>query len=409
MKKVLIISYAYPPQNEIAARRFSEMVPYFPENGWEPYILTTHSKGDLNFGGGEEIIYRKGFLPELDLNKNRESLLVKKINSFRRKLGFLFRIFDSALYKWSNQILNDGALIRELDEKKFDVIVASYGPSSVLRIGSFLSSKLSVPIVYDFRDLGALHEGADFKQNYIARLIDKKLEGFYLSGCKGITTVSHGLAERLKENYEVDVRVVYNGWAALEGGGIESKDNESDVPYIYYAGRFYEHRMKSFFLLIDSIGETSYRLVIRSLGPRFLEDAIIEYAAEKNVQDRIRILPRATSETIEKESHAASINLVVEDMDRTYRSTKGTLTGKFMQLLVYDAPVLAIAREDSEIGDILRVTEKGALVSDFDGIKYFFEEIKNDQLAYPGNKSLSKFSKKMQAIGLARFLDEVIG
>src|SRR5437879_455171 len=40
MKKVLIISYFYPPYHSIGAIRVSKFTKYLPEHGWIPLVLT---------------------------------------------------------------------------------------------------------------------------------------------------------------------------------------------------------------------------------------------------------------------------------------------------------------------------------------------------------------------------------
>ena len=60
MKKVLIISYHFPPVNNIASRRFGEMVSFMPNFGWEPFVLTTKSKGTLPVLIPEKKIIRIG-------------------------------------------------------------------------------------------------------------------------------------------------------------------------------------------------------------------------------------------------------------------------------------------------------------------------------------------------------------
>ena len=42
-RKVLIVSFAFPPTNSIAAVRASKFAKYLPEFGWHPIILTVES------------------------------------------------------------------------------------------------------------------------------------------------------------------------------------------------------------------------------------------------------------------------------------------------------------------------------------------------------------------------------
>jgi len=55
MKKVLIVSYYFPPIEVIAAKRFGTMCKYFEENGYKPYVLTTKIDGNLGVDVGRKL------------------------------------------------------------------------------------------------------------------------------------------------------------------------------------------------------------------------------------------------------------------------------------------------------------------------------------------------------------------
>lgn len=405
MKKVLIVSYAYPPQNEIASRRFSEMVPFFYKNGWKPFILTTNSSGDLDPVLKKEQIFRVGSHPGLNLNKNNRN---NNISSIRRRFGFLFRVMDTALLRWSNEVLYNRKLMTKLKMESFDVIIASYGPSSALRVGNKLSKILDIPVVYDFRDLGALHDGEDYKQNLIAKNIDRKLEAKYLKNAAAILSVSEIFVNRMSERYNKIAEVIYNGWSVPKELEIDNILMISEKPYMYYAGRFYRHRVESVFLVIDSLKFSNYILIIRSLGPKEIEKEIIEFAKDRGVYNQVKILPATTAHIVAYESSKASINLVFESLNKENELMKGVITGKLLQLLVINAPILAVARSDSEIGNILRKTNKGDLVSNEDEIIDFFKKLSFSSKAYKGNSETYLFSKEKQAYNLCKILDDVI-
>lgn len=54
-KKVLIITYWYPPLTTIASLRLGKFVKYLPEFGWEPIVVTVEPRSDR--------FTRKGRLP----------------------------------------------------------------------------------------------------------------------------------------------------------------------------------------------------------------------------------------------------------------------------------------------------------------------------------------------------------
>jgi len=405
MKKVLIVSYAYPPQNEIASRRFSEMVPFFYKKGWKVFILTTNSSGDLDPLLKKEQIFRVGNHPGLNLNKDSRNSI---ISDFRRKAGFLFRVMDTALFEWSNEILHNQELMAKLKIESFDIIISSYGPSSALRIGNKLSKILDIPVVYDFRDLGALHEGEDFNQNSIARYIDRKIEANYLKNAAAITSVSRVFVSRIQEEYSKHTKVIYNGWSSFEENQTYNVPEVSEKPYMYYAGRFYSHQVQSILLVINSLEFSNHNLIIRSLGPKEIEKKIIEFAKSRGVYNKVKILPKTTANIVTKECSKASVNLVFESLNKDNRLMKGVITGKLLQLLIVTAPILAVARNDSEIGWILRETNKGQLVSSEEDIVRFLKNISFGSEEYKGNNRIKLFSKEEQAYTLCVILDKII-
>lgn len=40
MKRILLLSYAFPPQNIVGATRPFKFCKYLPKHGWQPYVLT---------------------------------------------------------------------------------------------------------------------------------------------------------------------------------------------------------------------------------------------------------------------------------------------------------------------------------------------------------------------------------
>lgn len=406
MKKVLIISYSFPPLNNIAARRFSEMVPFFNEQGWEPYILTTESSGDLPLNLPSKNIVRVGKHPQgstLRQEKPKAGLIAR----VRRTLGITFRSFDGTYKSWYKKIVNDREILNHLHSLKLDFIISSYGPCAAYYIGSKLSKQLGVPWAVDFRDLGALHKDVEIKKYLFVYILDKWNEKRKISTASFLTTVSSALADDLIVNYNKKTEVIYNGWADYNNKHYLRDELviEQEKPYIYYAGRFYPHQMDAVLLLIEALKEQEFNFVVRSLGPDYLEEKILNYAKSLGVLSQVKILPPEKSSVIFKEQENSAINLVVEDLDKTYNFKKGVLTGKLMQLLTCQAPVLAIARDDSEIGMILSSTSKGFLASTKEDICLFFDRLKNNNPYCLDQIKIQTYSKRNQACNLIKLLD----
>lgn len=398
----MIISYSYPPLNNIAARRFSEMIPYFGDQGWEPYVLTTNSEGDLNTYLNEDNIIRIGHHPQKNIMGKSRLINRRKL---RHRLGISSRTLDST-YNWYKEVINKENLKR-LEKYKFDLILASYSPSASLFLGNQLSKKLSVPWIADFRDLGALHKDSYDIRNFVFQFLDKVIERNIVKNASYITTVSYGLKEELKKYYKQSIAVIYNGWKEANQTSSANTMDKRQIPYIYYAGRFYEHQLDALILLLDALKDCPIELVIRSLGPEHLTHRIEKIAEKKEVINKLKILPPAESVIIKQEEEAALINLVLEDLDKTHKFKRGVLTGKLMQLFPSSPPILAIARDDSEIGAVLLKSKKGKLVSTKQDIIGFVNQIMNSTYEKWQYNDILPFSKENQAKKLIKVFNKV--
>jgi len=377
------------------------------ENGWDPYILTTNSAGPLPVELNHDHIFRVGDNTQAGAavgtqNKN----IFSKLKGVRSKLGLASRLMDRIWFTWYRPI-------KKLDlgvfkEAGFDLIIASYGPGAALFVGRFLSRKLRVPWIADFRDLAALHTDKWNGRNAAMRYVDSAIERWLLKKASALTTVSAGLQKALAAAHRLPTHVVYNGWEPSQHNAATPPVRHDACPYIYYAGRFYTHRLESIFMLVRALSRSDMVLKIRSLGPLDIEKKIADFSEECDVAAQVEILPPADPEVVDRESHAAAINLVVEDLDKSDDWKKGTLTGKFLPMLNLKPAILAIARDDSEIGEILDATRKGKLCFTPDQV---VEYLNGGYLPFmgAGNENVLMYSKRMQAKLLADALDKVCG
>lgn len=172
------------------------------------------------------------------------------------------------------------------------------------------------------------------------------------------------------------------------------------IKQIYYAGRFHKHRIPAIKLLIDWLKDKDYRLVIRSLGPIEANTEILRYAEEKEVT--LTLLQPTDPEIVAMEAKLADILVLFEDLEKQKPNSEATLPGKLMEYLKYEAPILAITRDDSEIGKILEETGRGYAVSTLEELS---EKILQP-LQWNWDK-IKKYSREYQTKELCKILDEV--
>lgn len=410
MKKVLIVSYCFPPIDMMAARRFGTMCKYFEGNGYKPYILTTKPNGDWGVKARYELELPVDKKQIIQIGTHRTNGNVKNI------LGaFLIHLLKDC--KFSSQTVNAISLgwyekvkgnINLALLQDIDIIVGTFPVMGDLFVASYLSKKLKCPYIADIRDLISDYpEAAEGCKR--AKLLDHVVEKYVLHKASGIVTVTPGYKKVLKKRYpKKKFCVVFNGW-----------DNEKrrfcknqETKYLYYAGSLYLHRLESLKLLIDCIekvnakGTVRIKILIRSIGPKALDTKLKKMVKQKGIQEYVDILDASEECIVNVEEENAYINVVLSTIHEDDVALMTTIPGKVYELLNKQTPILAIVPSHSDVGKVLRYTNKGiASVSEEEIINFILGECE----WYTGNKKIDYFTRKNQAARFCKFMDRVLG
>ena len=172
MKRVLIISYYWPPTGGSGVQRWVKFAKYLPALGWQPVIYTPENPEQLAVDetlAGEvpaetEIIRRRIVEPYGMYKKvlrrsghSKEAVEVNPVNaqnkSFLQKVamwvrGNLFR--PDPLCWWIRPSVR--FLKRYLKDHPVDLIVSTGPPQSMHLIGRKLAQETGLPWIADFRD-----------------------------------------------------------------------------------------------------------------------------------------------------------------------------------------------------------------------------------------------------------------
>ncbi|WP_346355419.1 glycosyltransferase [Azotosporobacter soli] len=417
MKNVLIISYHFPPINNIAARRYGYMVNHFEKNGWTPWVITTNSEGSLPQEIPEERVIRLGHHFQIN-EKIDHSKISKAANGIKgwprlahavlRKLNFRLKAIDRYLFTWYKDVWKRRHEIKQM-LPKIDLIVATFDPATALWLGRNFANFYNVPWIADYRDLAALHPVA---RSRFAQFIDVRIERKLLATASRLTTVSESLAGLLSSVHGKRCDVIYNGW---DHGEWPQDCKEylpireiPQMPYLYYAGRFYEHQIDSVKLLMMVLKEVgNIALVIRSLGPSNIEIEINEFGKKIHVDHRVVMLSSCDYQTVYHEAQHAMANVIFEDLCMDDPWSKGTLTGKLFTLLPLRPPLICIARADSEMGRILDITQKGKLLYSVPEMIQYIESIAKLTAPESISNAVNQFSREVQAEKMVKMFNEV--
>jgi len=156
MKKIIVISYYFPPCAKAGAHRAYSMAEYLPRFGWQP-IFIAPEKGYY------------GRLPRID------NALLERIERhpiYRIPFFYPFNNEDSTLlargvrYLWETILIPDGKILwnREIKRKlrqivikhKPDVFFITATPFSSFLLAPYLKKMFRLPVVLDYRDPWAI-------------------------------------------------------------------------------------------------------------------------------------------------------------------------------------------------------------------------------------------------------------
>ena len=213
MKKILVVTYYWPPSGGPGVQRVLKFCKYLPKYGWEPIILSV-SDGDF---------------PVLDesLTLEAENFLVFKTKpfSFHKIFNFLnkkkntptFQLsssFNDSLFvklsRWIrlNIIIPDGRIgwlpgaVKKgndiIRQHKIKAILSTAPPYTTHLIAKSLSLSNKIPWVADFRDPWT-DRFYNFENNrsWVTKKLDKYLEESVIKKASKCITVSDGFAKNL--------------------------------------------------------------------------------------------------------------------------------------------------------------------------------------------------------------------
>lgn len=413
-KKVIIISKAFPPTNSMEAKRLGYMGRYMQQYGYIPYVLTEKIDtkihvsgpcGKIGFLDTDMIEEKRIMRVDTPLKENCIcNFFVSQFVRITKSMRLSFRSIDESGFCWyesCKKAYQNGELAIFKDA---DLIICTFPGVGAVYTARYFSKKMKIPYIVDIRDL--MSQYADTDEGWKkSKYLDLLMEKWLLTPAIALTTTTRGFRDTLHKLYHKPCATIYNGWNTDYRD--ESMNRQSGEKYLYYAGCLYEHRMTSLFLLLNAMKKVNQnglkvKLILRISGPALLYRKTSQYIKNNKLQEVVILEPSADESIVHEEQKRAFINIVFSETDATKKYLMTTIPGKVYELLTFAAPILTIAAPQTEIADILRVTNKGIVTLKEEEIISFIQGM-NAQ--YTGNHKISFFSRKRQAQRMCRFFD----
>jgi hypothetical protein len=386
MKRVLVITYYWPPTGGSGVQRWVKFAKYLPSEGWQPVIYTPENPEQLavdhsleaDIPEGTEIIKTRITEPYELYKKflrrsghSKEAVEVNPVNaqnkSFAQKAamwvrGNLFRPDPRCL--WIRPSVR--FLKKYLEEHPVDLIVSTGPPQSMHMIGRLLSKETGLPWIADFRDPWT--KIFYFKHLSMTKATEKwhqKMERKVLDEASAVVAVSPLVQQEFQSITRTPVELITNGYDEcdfpdMKDTGATGGPDKNFV--ITHTGLFAADGNPT--LLWDVLSEmcaedSSFKkaLKIRLVGKT--DTQILEAITESGLEENLTDLGYQPHSTAIEEQRKASILILPLRKEPEY---KAVLPGKLFEYLASWRPVLGIGQPDGAMSMILNKTSTGVVV-----------------------------------------------
>lgn len=399
-KKVLIITYYFPPKEVSASRRLYGLTKYLSKLGWEPVILTPKMAG-RNLSEFNVI--------ETEYPGSLDELISFAFSGKFMHNRFLWDIlaYPDACRNWKKRAVKKAS--EYLKNNKVDAIISSFGPPTTLLIGAELKEKYKIPWVVDMRDLWTQYYVYEFSR--FRRFIDSILERKLLLKADAITTVSAPLAEiqsRFLDGKKIDV--VENGFdpedVAKEKEILSKKFSFIHTGTVYNDYQNPEHFYRALSELIEEKLIDKNKVAVEFYGAKssYLQEKINKY----NLSDVIKFCGLISREDAVKKQRQSQILLY---FNWENPEIKGIYSGKIFEYLSSRRPILSTGGINNVATDLLDKTEAGTYGIKNESLKekilkLYNEYISTGEVIYRGKlEEIDKFSYIEMAKKIAVILD----
>jgi glycosyltransferase involved in cell wall biosynthesis len=429
MKKVLIITYYWPPSGGAGVQRWLKFAKYLPQYGWEPIIYTPENPDfaiedqSLQKDVSKNMtVIKKRIWEPYEIYKTIIGKKGQKVNvSFAeagKKQGFIHKL---ALSVRGNFLIPDPRcfwirpsvhyLEEYLKDNPVDAIISTGPPHSMHLIGLRLHRKTTIPWIADLRDPWTnIDFYRELNLSWLADKIHHRKEKQVLSEANAVVSVTPTWCRELSEIANRPVSLVHNGYD--EEDIVQVNDLiDSDFSIVHIgsinAARNPNVLWMALNELLQEVPELKKNLKIKLVGN--VEPVVFADIEQYHLTDyivKIGYLSHAEAITFQQTSQL--LLLLINNTP----NAGGILTGKLYEYMASARPILAIGPVQSDIATLLKETQAGSIVGfdDVAGMKSvildFFEKYKFGKLNSKAS-GYQQYSRKAQCGVMAKLLNTV--
>ncbi|MRX67244.1 Glycosyltransferase Family 4 [Flavobacterium resistens] len=373
-KKLLIITYYFPPAGGPGVQRWLKFVKYLPEFDIQPIVYIPENptypivdEGLVKEISDKVIILKNKIWEPYQLasifSKNKTKKISSGIFPHKKKQTFLDKTF---LWIRGNLFIPDARVFwvkpsvsyleKYIKENNIDTIVTSGPPHSLHLIGLELQQKLNVKWFADFRDPWTTigyHKALRLSSH--AEKKHKNLEHKVLNSADEIIVTSKTTKTEFEAITNKPITVITNGYD-VETVDKQTLDSKFTLAHI---GSFLSDRNPPFLWevlveLLKEVPEFKTHLEIKLIGA--VSQEVLDALNENQLNDYLNLVGYVShKEAVEHQRKSQVLLLIEINSD----DTKSIIPGKLFEYMVSNRPIIAIGPEGSDFADIVTQTNTG--------------------------------------------------
>lgn len=432
MKRVLIITYYWPPSGGGGVQRWLKFTKYLRDFGWEPVIYTPENpeipvedlslfkdipenltiiKKSINEPYG---LYKKLTGKSKDQKIQTAFLSESAIkSSFMESLSVWVRgnfFIPDARKSWINPSVK--FLLSYLKENEIDTIVTTGPPHSMHMIGYELKKKLDLFWLADFRDPWTNIDFYD--QLKLTKRADRKhhkLEIEVLTTADAVTVVSPGMIVDFKEKVNRNYVFIPNGYDAadMQTDRDITKSGKFTLSHIgsLTKTRNPKNLWQAIKELISESESFSNDLEIRNIGK--IDYNVVESLKNAGLYKYLNALDYLPhNQVIDEQKSASLLLLLINDAPNSGL----ILTGKVFEYMASGTPIICIGPGNGDAAEMLKVSRCGG-VFDFKEIVLLKRHIEDSYRKFKRDDLVShcinvkQFERKQLTSRMADVLNQI--
>jgi len=373
-KKVLIITYYWPPAGGPGVQRWLKFVKYLPDFGVEPIVYCPENpnypimdkslvneipeyitilKQPINEPYGLARLFSKGSSNKIStgvIPKAKKQSFIEKTMLYVRGNYFI----PDARKNWVRPSVS--FLVDYIKAHQIETIITTGPPHSLHLIGKQLKENLNIKWLADFRDpWTTIGYHKALKLTDSSKTKHKELEHSVLNKADEIIVTSNHTKNEFQTKTKQPISVITNGYDS-HSVRVVGKDELFTLSHI---GSLLSERNPK--ILWEAISELinendTFSKAFRLNLIGVVSDDVIDSINDYNLNKYLNVVGYVSHDEAIKFQIKSQLLLLIE-IDS--EDTKAIIPGKVFEYLISETPILAIGPKDSDVEQIIKSTNTG--------------------------------------------------